>query len=53
MPRETNEITKYDEQLYKLGKQILKVVKTRKDWIRFRDYMAFNYKKLESFNENK
>lgn len=43
MPREISNITKRDMQIYKLGKQVLKVVKTKKEWSEFNRYMKVYY----------
>jgi len=39
MPRELSEITKRDLEILKLGKQVLKVVKNRREWRLFIKYM--------------
>lgn len=37
--------TKRDLQILKLGKQVLKVVKTKKEWTAFKRYMKVYYEK--------
>lgn len=39
--------TKRDLRILKLGKQVLKIVKTKKDWNEFKRYMKVYYQKYK------
>jgi hypothetical protein len=45
MPRELDQITKKDLEWLALGKKVLKVIKSKKDWGRFKKYMKVYYEK--------
>lgn len=43
-PREISEITKKDRKWYKLKEQLLKVVLSKAEWIRFKRYVNVYFK---------
>lgn len=46
MPRQISIITKRDLKILKLGKQVLKIVKTKKEWKVFKRYMKVYFESL-------
>lgn len=44
MSRELSSITKRDLKILKLGKQVLKIVKNKKEWGDFKRYMKVYFK---------
>lgn len=48
MSRNISEATKKDLDFMKLGKQVQKVIKNKKDWVAFKSYADFYFKKLPS-----
>ncbi len=45
MPREISTINKRDLKILKLGKQVLKIVKNKKEWNQFKRYMKVYFEK--------
>lgn len=41
-------VTNEEKEIMELARQVRKIIKTHKQWVRFREYMAFYYKKLPS-----